>query len=234
MMRNWRAELLEHDGADELVGFTVDVVRELIEEIERMQAASAELGPDAGRSKFSRVRMGEAKPERPFPLMQAASAEPVAWRIWNDDEGRWDCTSSMAEAYVFKDEGEQVEPLYATPPPAIPELEELRTAYANGVRDGKTAAVPEGWQLIETAPSGVAVLCYWPPVKTKHVRHDSYICQAWRRFGNWFKSRDGYGAPTGEVNEPTYWMPLPAVLQPGTTDDWKRTETMSWKLPTGK
>lgn len=65
------------------------------------------------------------------------------------------------------------------------------------------------WQPIETAPRGVSVLCYWPAVRLKDVQHEAYIGQAWCRFGTWFKTRDGYGAPTSEVNDPTHWTPLP-------------------------
>lgn len=68
----------------------------------------------------------------------------------------------------------------------------------------------KGWRPIATAPRGESVLCYWPPVQRNDIWYAAYIGEAWRKFGNWFKGRDGYGAPTSELNEPTHWMPLPA------------------------
>jgi len=66
------------------------------------------------------------------------------------------------------------------------------------------------WQPIESAPNGTPVLCYWPPITIGDIKCSAYTGEAWKRFGNWFRTRDGYGAPTYDLNAPTHWMPLPS------------------------
>lgn len=75
------------------------------------------------------------------------------------------------------------------------------------------------WQPIESAPNGKSVLCFWPAVKRNDVNHEAYQGQAWKRFGNWFRTSDGYGAATDMVNDPTHWRPLPS---PPTASDGER------------
>lgn len=85
-------------------------------------------------------------------------------------------------------------------------------------RDEALTAAPKPqddvWKPIATAPFGESVLCYWPAIKRNDVKRESYQAQAWCRFGNWFLTRDGYGAPSNDVNEPTHWMPLLCPPQP--------------------
>jgi hypothetical protein len=77
---------------------------------------------------------------------------------------------------------------------------------------------PCAWQPIETAPSGIAVLCYWPELRKRDVTYEEYIGRVCKQYGKWFKSRDGYGTLLDEVNEPTHWMPLPEPPTPQTKE----------------
>jgi hypothetical protein len=66
------------------------------------------------------------------------------------------------------------------------------------------------WKRIdETTPRGKSVLCYWPAVKGVDYKWDAYIGEAWCRFGNWFRTRDSYGSPADNTQDPTHWQPLP-------------------------
>lgn len=104
---------------------------------------------------------------------------------------------------------------YRSPENDHPDLEPARQAIIDVLlRQPPEASALSGWQPIETAPSGTSVLCYWPAVQRNDVKHEAYTGQAWQRFGNWFRTRDGYGAPANEVNDPTHWRPL--IASPGT------------------
>lgn len=119
--------------------------------------------------------------------------EPVAWHIGNADGsinkiGAVYIRRSLAEKHIASyAEGEldaSIVPLYAAPQPA---------------------ALPAGWQPIETAPKdGYAFLALLP---------DSDIAQPIWFDGEKFRHKwDNYVLKAADM--PTHWMPLPAAPQP--------------------
>lgn len=158
------------------------------------------------------------------------TGEAVAWRHRSDMDGiwTWAYTGDPAQAEVYRRKGHEVEPLYASPPVALPRSTTDPVCFDCGRDYGDEHGFPDlvieqtAWNAISPDGDGNGLLC--PSCLCKRLHVNGIECVGTFRSGP--ISAPPVALPEGNLDLTASGLEGPSLAAAG----WRREDTHLWPI----